>query len=109
MGINSKKYRFYSSSIVGGGLSIGTGIGLALKRKKIRSKVWIFIGDMTFETGQFEECYKFVKNLLIDLTFQYVFVESFLINIVLLLQLIGISYTFLLNQNHLLALFYKSE
>ena len=62
MGINSKKYKFYSSSIVGGGLSIGTGIGLALKRKKIKSKVWIFIGDMTFETGQFHECYKFVKN-----------------------------------------------
>ena len=62
MGINSKKYKFYSSSIVGGGLSIGTGIGLALKKKKIRSKVWIFIGDMTFETGNFEECYKFVKN-----------------------------------------------
>ena len=69
MGINSKKYKFYSSSIVGGGLSIGTGIGLALKRKKIRSKVWIFIGDMTFETGQFEECYKFVKNLNLPVKF----------------------------------------
>ena len=34
MGINSNKYKFYSSSIVGGGLSIGTGLGLAIKKKK---------------------------------------------------------------------------
>ena len=52
MGINSKKYKFYSSSIVGGGMSIGVGLGLS-KIKKKQSKVWIFIGDMTFETGTF--------------------------------------------------------
>ena len=69
MGINSNKYRFYSSSIVGGGMSIGTGIALALKKKKSKSKVWIFIGDMTFETGQFEECSKFVKNFNLPLKF----------------------------------------
>ena len=33
MGINSNKYKFYSSSIVGGGLSIGTGLGLAIKNE----------------------------------------------------------------------------
>ena len=69
MGINSKKYKFYSSSIVGGGMSIGTGIALALKKKKSKSKVWVFIGDMTFETGQFEECFKFVKNFNLPLKF----------------------------------------
>ena len=69
MGINSKKYKFYSSSIVGGGMSIGTGLALALKKKKSKSKVWVFIGDMTFETGQFEECFKFVKNFNLPLKF----------------------------------------
>ena len=69
MGINSKKYKFYSSSIVAGGVSIGTGIALALKMKKSKSKVWVFIGDMTFETGQFEECFKFVKNFNLPLKF----------------------------------------
>ena len=68
MGINSNKYKFYSSSIVGGGLSIGTGLGLAIK-KKMKSNVWIFIGDMTFESGQFDECYKFVKNYKLPVKF----------------------------------------
>ena len=69
MGINSNKYKFYSSSIVGGGMSIGTGIALGLKKKKKKNKVWIFIGDMTFETGQFHECYKYVKNLNLPVNF----------------------------------------
>ena len=69
MGINSNKYKFYSSSIVGGGLSIGTGLGLAIKKKKMKSNVWIFIGDMTFESGQFDECYKFVKNYKLPVKF----------------------------------------
>ena len=33
MGINSKKYKFYSSSIVGGGIPIGLGIAMANKLK----------------------------------------------------------------------------
>ena len=55
MSINSKKYKFYSSSIVGGGLPIAMGIALGLKIKKSKKKVWVFIGDMTYETGQFHE------------------------------------------------------
>ena len=69
MGINSRKYNFYSSAIVGGGISIGMGIAMAIKRKKKKNKVWVFIGDMTFETGQFEECYKYVKNFKLPLKF----------------------------------------
>lgn len=69
MGINSKKYKFYSSSIVGGGLPIALGIAYALKKKNSKQKVWIFIGDMTFETGVFEECYKYAKNLKLPLKF----------------------------------------
>ena len=37
MGINSKKYKFYSSSIVGGGIPIGLGIAMANKLKKIKA------------------------------------------------------------------------
>ena len=34
-----------------------------LKKKKIKkTKVWVFIGDMTFETGVFHECYKYSRN-----------------------------------------------
>jgi TPP-dependent pyruvate/acetoin dehydrogenase alpha subunit len=69
MGINSRKYRFYSSSIVAGGLPIGIGLGLSIKLKKQKNNVWIFIGDMAYETGQFHECYKFVKNFKLPVKF----------------------------------------
>ena len=69
MGINSKKYKFYSSSIVAGGLSIALGLAMAAKRKKIKNKVWVFIGDMTFETGVFHEVYKYSKNFNLPIKF----------------------------------------
>jgi TPP-dependent pyruvate/acetoin dehydrogenase alpha subunit len=62
MGINFKKYKFYSSSIVGGIIPIALGCALAIKKKRAKSTVWVFIGDMTFETGTFYECYKYSKN-----------------------------------------------
>jgi len=62
MSINSEKLNFYSSAIVGGTLPIALGAALALKRKKSDKKVWCFIGDMTFETGIFHECYKYSRN-----------------------------------------------
>ena len=62
MGINSKKYKFYASSIVGGGLPIALGVAQAIKIKKTKERVWVFIGDMTYETGQFHEVYKYSKN-----------------------------------------------
>ena len=69
MGINSFKHKFYSSSIVGGGISIGMGIAMGLMRNKKKDTVWIFIGDMTFETGTFHECYKYSKNFKLPLKF----------------------------------------
>ena len=62
MGINSKRYKFYSSSIVGGGLPIALGLAMSIKKKKLKEKVFVFIGDMTFETGIFYETYKYSKN-----------------------------------------------
>ncbi len=69
MGINSTKYKFYSSSIVGGSLPIALGMAQSLKLKDSPSKVWCFIGDMTFETGVFHECYKYSRNFNLPLEF----------------------------------------
>lgn len=69
MGINSKQYKFYSSSIVGGGLPIALGLAMSIKRKKLKEKVFVFIGDMTFETGIFHETYKYSKNFNLPIKF----------------------------------------
>jgi|TARA_R110000744_G_scaffold90507_7_gene175690 TPP-dependent pyruvate/acetoin dehydrogenase alpha subunit len=62
MGTNSVKPNFYSSSIVGGIIPIALGTAKALQMKNSSSKVWCFVGDMTFETGVFHEAYKYAKN-----------------------------------------------
>jgi TPP-dependent pyruvate/acetoin dehydrogenase alpha subunit len=69
MSLNFKKYKFIASSIVGGGIPIGLGIALAIKRKKQKKRVFIFIGDMTFETGVFNESYKYAKNFNLPVKF----------------------------------------
>ena len=69
MGINNIKYKFYSSAIVAGTIPIALGVAKALKLKKKNQKVWVFIGDMTFETGIFHECYKYAKNHKLPLRF----------------------------------------
>jgi TPP-dependent pyruvate/acetoin dehydrogenase alpha subunit len=69
MGINNIKYKFYSSAIVAGSIPIALGVAKALKLKKKNQKVWVFIGDMTFETGMFYECYKYAKNHKLPLKF----------------------------------------
>lgn len=69
MGINSIKHKFYSSAIVGGIIPIALGMAQSIKLKKQNSIVWVFIGDMTFETGTFHECYKFSKNLKLPIKF----------------------------------------
>jgi pyruvate dehydrogenase E1 component alpha subunit len=69
MGINNIKYKFYSSAIVAGTIPIALGVAKALKLKKKNAKAWVFIGDMTFETGMFHECYKYAKNHKLPLKF----------------------------------------
>ena len=69
MGINNIKCKFYSSAIVAGTIPIALGVAKALKLKKKNQKVWVFIGDMTFETGMFHECYKYAKNHKLPLKF----------------------------------------
>ena len=69
MGIINKKRKFYSSSIVGGILPIALGVALSIKRRRGKNKVWVFIGDMTFECGIFHEVYKYSKNFKLPIKF----------------------------------------
>lgn len=69
MSLNFKKYKFISSSIVAGGIPIALGIAMGIKKNKKRNKVHVFIGDMTFETGVFHECYKYSKNFKLPIKF----------------------------------------
>jgi len=70
MKIFNKEYNFVISAIVGGIIPQALGVALALKRKESDRRVWCFVGDMTFETGEFHLCYKYAKNF--DLPLQFV-------------------------------------
>ena len=69
MGIISKKNKFYSSAIVGGILPIALGVAMANKMKKSKDKVFVFIGDMTYETGIFHETFKYAENMKLPIKF----------------------------------------
>jgi len=69
MGIISKKNRFYSSAIVSGILPIALGVAMSNKMKKTKDKVFVFIGDMTYETGIFHETFKYAKNMKLPIKF----------------------------------------
>ena len=56
------EYKIYSSAIVGGVIPIAVGIAISLKRKKSKSKVYCFMGDMTSETGIAHENIKYSTN-----------------------------------------------
>ncbi len=55
MHINSREYKFFTSSIVGGILPIALGVAIANKRMAKKERVWVFIGDMAAETGTAHE------------------------------------------------------
>jgi TPP-dependent pyruvate/acetoin dehydrogenase alpha subunit len=69
MSVSSKKPKFFSSSIVGGIISIALGASLALKKNRSKNKVFCFVGDMTAETGFFYECYKYSQQKQLPLIF----------------------------------------
>ena len=62
MSVYSEFPKLYTSSIVGGVVPIALGAAQAMKLKGENSKVWLFVGDMTAETGVFHECYKFSRR-----------------------------------------------
>ena len=70
MKIMNRDYRFATSAIVGGIIPQALGVAMALKRKGSKRRVWCFVGDMGFETGEFHLCHKYAKNF--DLPLQLV-------------------------------------
>ena len=71
--IVDKESKFYASAIVTGTLPIALGVAKALKMKGSDEKVWVFVGDMAFETGIFYEVHKYARNYDLPL---YVVVED---------------------------------
>jgi len=63
------EYKFICSSIVGGIPSIAVGIALGNKLSNNSSHVWCWIGDMSAETGNFHEAYKYSRNHNLPITF----------------------------------------
>jgi pyruvate dehydrogenase E1 component alpha subunit len=61
--------KFYASAIVTATLSIALGTALSIKRSGSNDKVWVFIGDMSFETGAFYEVHKYARNFDLPLHF----------------------------------------
>ena len=55
-------YKIYSSAIVGGVLPIAVGMAISLKRRKLKDKVYCFMGEMTSETGITHESIKYSRN-----------------------------------------------
>ena len=60
---------FYSSAIVGGTLSIALGVAMGIKEKGSDEKVFVFIGDMSFESGIFYEVHKYARRFDLPLHF----------------------------------------
>ena len=61
--------KFYSSAIVGGTLSIALGVSMGIKQKGGDEKVFVFVGDMSFESGIFYEVHKYAKNFDLPIVF----------------------------------------
>ena len=61
--------RFYASAIVGGTLPIALGVASAIKKDGGDDKVWVFVGDMSFESGIFYEVHKYARNFNLPLYF----------------------------------------
>jgi pyruvate dehydrogenase E1 component alpha subunit len=74
MHIFSKEHKFFTSSIVGGILPIAVGVAMALKRKKSKDKVWVFIGDMAATMGVYHECLKYATGY--DLPIKFVIEDN---------------------------------
>ena len=61
--------RIFSSAIVGGSISIATGIALSISKKGGSNRVHCFVGDMTAETGIAHECIKYSENFDLPIRF----------------------------------------
>ncbi len=69
MSVYCKSPKLYTSSIVGGIIPIALGAAKAQQMKGTDRKVWAFVGDMTYETGIFNEVYKYSRRHNLPLEF----------------------------------------
>tara|TARA_B100000700_G_scaffold330261_1_gene455596 strand:+ start:453 stop:1046 length:594 start_codon:yes stop_codon:yes gene_type:complete len=63
------EFKIYSSAIVGGIVPIALGAALALKRSQSKEHVYVFMGEMTSETGATHEAYKYSVGFDLPITF----------------------------------------
>ena len=63
------EYKIYTSAIVAGSIPIALGTAIGLKRNQINEHVYLFIGDMTSETGYAYEAHKYALNYDLPITF----------------------------------------
>ena len=61
--------RFITSAIVGGIIPMALGCALGIKKKNEDQHVFLFVGDMTAETGSMAEAYKYSINKSLPITF----------------------------------------
>ena len=61
--------KFYASAIVGGTLSIALGVAMGIKANGGDEKVFVFVGDMSFESGIFYEVHKYARNFDLPIVF----------------------------------------
>ena len=67
--IVDKESKFYASAVVTGTLPIALGVAKAIKLQGSDNKVWVFLGDMAFESGIFYEVHKYARNYDLPLYF----------------------------------------
>ena len=67
--IVDKESKFYASAIVTGTLPIALGVAKAIKLQGSDNKVWVFLGDIAFESGIFYEVHKYARNYDLPLYF----------------------------------------
>ena len=63
------EYKFFTSAIVGGTCPVATGIAWAVKQKKEKDHVYVFVGDMASFTGIFYETVNYAANFDLPITF----------------------------------------
>lgn len=63
------EYKIYTSAIVGGIIPIALGVAMATKKAKKDEEIYLFMGEMTSETGAAHEAHKYAINHDLPITF----------------------------------------
>ena len=62
-------FKIYTSAIVGGIVPIALGTAFSIKRDQLDEHVYLFMGEMTSETGVAAEAHKYAVNFDLPITF----------------------------------------